>query len=370
VLAAVSGTARPSYGQAADKPAPEDRTAKVTGVDPQPAGLRNRITVRFANLPADRLASDWRLYLDGVLIKGIAPDNADGPQSNELHFQLDRTKESKDAWAKLLRHHEFHRKVRVGLGTEEKPDPAVKPGELDMIVRPRDRLWWVLGGWAVLLVALVLLGVRTSLLRSRGYDTPAGQKPLYSLGWTQMAFWLFLVLAAYLYIAVVTTDVTESLTDSVLVLLGISAATAFGAYAIDANKQARRQTLTAEKPQLAVAQLTAQTKMAAAPATDLPALQVAVLRGTQRAAEIDATLDSLPDTTAGSKGFFADLISDADGVSLHRLQLVIWTLVFGVVFVTEVYNRLAMPEFSPTMLALIGISSGSYIGFKFPEKKT
>ena len=41
-----------------------------------------------------------------------------GPQSNELHFQLDRTKESKDAWVKLLRHHEFHRKVRVGLGTE------------------------------------------------------------------------------------------------------------------------------------------------------------------------------------------------------------------------------------------------------------
>jgi hypothetical protein len=37
------------------------------------------------------------------------------------------------------------------------------------------------------------------------------------------------------------------------------------------------------------------------------------------------------------------------------------------VFVRLVYNDFAMPEFSPTLLGLMGISSGTYLGFKFPE---
>jgi hypothetical protein len=36
-----------------------------------------------------------------------------------------------------------------------------------------------------------------------------------------------------------------------------------------------------------------------------------------------------------------------------------------------VYRDLAMsPEFSTTLLALMGISSAGYIGFKLPEKNT
>jgi hypothetical protein len=38
-------------------------------------------------------------------------------------------------------------------------------------------------------------------------------------------------------------------------------------------------------------------------------------------------------------------------------------------FVSSVYNRLTMPEFSATLLGLMGLSSGTYIGFKFPEQK-
>jgi hypothetical protein len=71
-----------------------------------------------------------------------------------------------------------------------------------------------------------------------------------------------------------------------------------------------------------------------------------------------------------SEGFLKDILSDADGISLHRFQMAIWTIVLGIIFAASVYNSLAMPQFSGTLLALMGISGGTYIGFKFPEKQT
>jgi hypothetical protein len=64
-----------------------------------------------------------------------------------------------------------------------------------------------------------------------------------------------------------------------------------------------------------------------------------------------------------------DILSDSDGkIVLHRFQIVVWTFVLGVMFVTSVVTQLTMPEFSSTLLATMGISSGTYLGFKFPEK--
>jgi hypothetical protein len=38
-------------------------------------------------------------------------------------------------------------------------------------------------------------------------------------------------------------------------------------------------------------------------------------------------------------------------------------------FVAHVYSELAMPKFSATLLGLLGISAGIYVGFKLPEPK-
>ena len=71
-----------------------------------------------------------------------------------------------------------------------------------------------------------------------------------------------------------------------------------------------------------------------------------------------------------SQGFLTDVLSDAtDGISIHRFQMFAWTIILGVIFISSVYKELAMPEFSVTLLGLMGISSGTYLGFKFPEKK-
>ena len=68
-----------------------------------------------------------------------------------------------------------------------------------------------------------------------------------------------------------------------------------------------------------------------------------------------------------SEGFFRDIVSDANGVIFHRFQMVAWTLALAVVFVHEVYQNLAMPEFNATLLGLIGISAGTYLGLKTTE---
>jgi hypothetical protein len=70
----------------------------------------------------------------------------------------------------------------------------------------------------------------------------------------------------------------------------------------------------------------------------------------------------------GLPSFFHDLISDDAGrPALHRYQNVIWTVVLGIFFVYSVAIDLTMPQFSDTLLALMGISAGTYIGVKGPS---
>ena len=67
-----------------------------------------------------------------------------------------------------------------------------------------------------------------------------------------------------------------------------------------------------------------------------------------------------------------DLLSEDEGegrvITFHRFQIVGWTLILGVVFVSEVLSKLSMPVFDATLLTLMGISSGTYLGFKVSAK--
>src|SRR5262249_40260665 len=70
-----------------------------------------------------------------------------------------------------------------------------------------------------------------------------------------------------------------------------------------------------------------------------------------------------------SHGFLRDILGDSGGnIGLHRFQIVVWTLVLGIMFSVSVVTELTMPEFSSTLLTAMGISAGTYLGFKFPEK--
>ena len=46
----------------------------------------------------------------------------------------------------------------------------------------------------------------------------------------------------------------------------------------------------------------------------------------------------------------------------------VWTIVLVITFIHGVLHTFAMPDFDAMTLGLMGISSGTYVGFKFGEK--
>ena len=214
---------------------------------------------------------------------------------------------------------------------------------------------------AVLVAAIVVLGLNSNLLRDQGGKpaAAAGQptpKPPYSLARVQMAFWLVLITASYMFLWLITFSM-QSLSGSALALLAISAGTGLMSFVIDGSK---RQTAQDRKARLEArfAELTTTV------GTGTPNQQQAdELR--RIIAEIQQLKEGLnPDK---SENFAVDILSDADGVTVYRLQAAIWTVVLGVIFITEVYRKFTMPDFSPTLLGLMGLSSATYLGFKLPE---
>lgn len=84
-----------------------------------------------------------------------------------------------------------------------------------------------------------------------------------------------------------------------------------------------------------------------------------------------ATIDSnrkTIDAIRHSKGFIKDILSDPNGICFHRFQVFAWTVVMVAVFIRQVTSYFVMPEFNAALLTLMGISSGTYLGFKVSEK--
>ena len=70
-----------------------------------------------------------------------------------------------------------------------------------------------------------------------------------------------------------------------------------------------------------------------------------------------------------SRGFFTDILSDANGVAFHRLQVFAWTLVFWAIFMFTLIHKITLMDFDVTSLALMGISGATYLGFKLQQKQ-
>lgn len=317
--------------------------------------------------------SQLRLFVGGAVLANVAP-TALSPRNQEyLKFlpEMD-TADSTDwqAWASIVgaaRHsHNYVLPISIAMSDTKE----VVESDVDVSVDPYPPNWIELAGVLILLLAALVYLARTSdLLRYavNGRPETPEQSP-YSLGLTQMAFWFYLVIAAYVYIAVSMRQIHIPL-GSVLGLLGISSTTGLAAVVVDKQKTAsskdQQAALLAEQKvlQTDIANLTAKN-----PATGSPeATELA--NKNARQLEIQNLLSQLAGTKpATSKGFIDDILNDGDGMSFHRFQIVVWTIVLGVAFVWSVYRNMTMPEFDASLLTLMGISSGTYVGFKFPEK--
>jgi hypothetical protein len=342
--------------------------------------LYSTITVEVENLSeylkrSGKDAKKFILYLDWRPLKGVNARSIDC--TNKVQFDIKRTSDSKDEWAALLGRpfaKGFTYKVPISIGYEnEKPIPSDIVANL--IVIDKTLFWIFLALFTLALILFLWLAKASSIIRDPGSELPCRQRT-YSLGRTQMAFWFFVVTLSYFLIWVITSD-RDSLTESALELIGISASTALGAAVVGSSKrnasESKRKDLEIECATLETRlnELGAQTTASPQP-TNLSDLKK---EEAEKKARIDQVKKEIQDLTATSapqksEGFLNDILTDADGISLHRFQMVIWTIVLGIIFVASVYNSLAMPEFSGTLLALMGISSGTYIGFKFPEKQT
>jgi hypothetical protein len=323
------------------------------------------------------------LYLDGREISGLAPESgAPRPEDDILQFHLSRSAASDEAWADLLgapsiRDSTFFRRpteVSVGL-TEGYALPTNVHGSQFDLIRIR-KLWFVACSILLIVVIglLVWLGVSSDLLRDAGPQPPAGSRKTYSLARFQMATWFALVIGGFVYIWLITGG-WDTVTPTVLALMGIGAGTALGAAVIDANKQtsntATLTSLRAEEPVLVrdIAALDAQL----ATATDAEKPGLRAQRDT-KATRLQLVRDQIAAAAKAldpgvSRAFLDDMLTDGtNGYSFHRFQMFVWTLVLAILFIYSVWARLAMPDFSATLLALLGISGGTYLGFKLPEQ--
>lgn len=73
--------------------------------------------------------------------------------------------------------------------------------------------------------------------------------------------------------------------------------------------------------------------------------------------------------TMNPRNFWMDILSDYQGVNLHRFQAVIFTLLFGIVFIIQFFqaDMTQLPAFDTTTLGLLGVSSGGFVALKFNE---
>ena len=251
--------------------------------------------------------------------------------------------------------------------------------------------WTVVG---LILLVGAIIGFLYLLLRSGIVrDTTCGVRedglPPLSLGRCQMAFWFFLVIGAFYFLWLITGHGdTDTINSTILILIGISAGTALGSAIVSKNEaetdDAKKEAAKAAYPNKIKA---AQEALAAAKADrkkidpkDKAALATKDAEIKAQTIEVEREVkglkDDLKDWRADNRGqLLMDLLSEEDAsagqgrvITFHRFQIVVWTLILGVVFVSEVLTKLAMPVFDTTLLTLMGISSGTYLGFKVSAK--
>ena len=316
-------------------------------------------------------ASDLRVFLDGRMLSNLKPTPSPSGQ-NYVKFRLHidtSDKEDRNRWADIINDvRRSHGPVTFSLGDVRTGQPFASRQVITLEIYPHYAPFVVVG-LVILLASLIVLGARSNLLRDSpsGEASASGKYPV-SLGRFQMAWWFYLVVAAYLYLWLITGE-PVTLTESVLALIGISAATGFAGAVVDRQKVSD---VVNKRADLQVQQITLEARIgdiSRAHPSDGSDLARELSEKQDQLTEVNARIATTPAIKpATTKGLLKDLFCDGDGVSFHRFQIIVWSIVLGIVFVNAVHRDLGMPDFDATLLGLMGLSSGTYVGFKFPEK--
>lgn len=150
------------------------------------------------------------------------------------------------------------------------------------------------------------------------------QNKPYSFSRVQMWWWTMIILGSFIGVYAVSGNLWP-INATCLVLLGISCVTTAGGRMID-NSQTNDPSVTRHQ-------------------------------------------DQHP-----SAGFITDILSDENGLSIHRFQALIFNLTYGLTFLVEVFSKAhtngSFPKYDDPVLGLLGLSSGTYIYMKMNESQT
>jgi hypothetical protein len=178
--------------------------------------------------------------------------------------------------------------------------------------------------WAAIAadVAIIFLSIRwaysTDLIKDAQSKTETTEKP-YSFSRTQLLWWVNVIVICFIYLFA-KEQAFSLLNNTCLILLGISAGTTVSGRIIDSNKAT-----TAAKNSIVLSQ------------------------------------------DAKKENFLTDILSDENGISVHRFQGVVFNVVLGIFFMVKFFTDLKLPEFGSQELALLGISSSTYLAGKMSE---
>lgn len=334
--------------------------------------------------------SKFVLHVDGNHFNGLVPEIIDNDTA--LQFDLERTADNKEAWNDVLsRYKRLTRQVSVTVRQEGVDVDG--EAKATLVVIKRMQLWIFIIISLAGIVLFWMLARRSDMIRIPG-PQPEGtdekgrpcRKP-YSLARTQMAAWFFAIIISYVFIWLVTGDLA-SLTTSILALMGISAGTGLGSAVVDSGKASDQQNqlraleekrksaeVEVEKLKSEISALETTLKSDPPPANTDEQRATLTAKQSELAAkqkEIDQYAQQINQIREAlkpgvSKRFLIDILSDDNGISFHRFQIFAWTIALICIFIAQVYDVLTMPEFDATLLGLMGISGGTYIGFKLPS---
>jgi len=332
------------------------------------------------------LEQNISLFINGRKIDNIKPiSGAPDKDKGTLQYRLDRNTGNDKTWADILgapplfKSDFFYKDVKISVGLEK--EFAVKTlsdgNNFTLIRIHKGRFWMCCFLIIFYLFIVVYMAKKKGMLRDRSIDLSAIGVTVnpafhtYSLARFQMAFWFTMTIVSFFFIWLIT-DAYDIITTTILALIGISAGTSLSATVIDDSKRTEILNLTItlqkEKTDLDNEILILNSQLKADPANIELQKKIKEKESLvdEKTLQIARNITVL--TPQKSEGFFNDILQDVNGVSFHRVQLLVWTLVLGMIFLHSVWKSLSMPEFSATLLALQGLTSGTYLGFKFPEK--
>ncbi|HEY2682228.1 MAG TPA: hypothetical protein VGI93_01855 [Steroidobacteraceae bacterium] len=371
----------------------EDATNTLVSADgssaypPSHVGLGGKLWVLLNEEPP-LTADKYVLFLNGSELKRIGASKASygavgRPAVPALVFTLERNDDNAALWNGILgAPKSAHVPVTVSLGeraaegsVNQSSIVAAAAGNATFLFRVFSvtRLLLAIGVIAVVMVLVWGHARSRSTLRDSYLPQLEPARQTYSLARWQMAFWFTLVFSVFIFLFLLLGD-TNTITAQALSLMGISGLTAICAEAVDAQKYSpadaanrglRALGLDSYEDVIRVRKEIEDRQTELGSTVDIQRRQQLTIEISDR----NSVLRTYDDKTRlfTSQGWFTDISTDLNGTALHRLQVLCWTVTLGCIFVYLAYRNLSMPEFNGTLLALMGISSAGYVGFKFQE---